>query len=69
MIASAAATAARAVSNRTAPAMVGAFRNFWADVPMAPKVLRDDRFSCRRRCDNAFSRFSSSRHGPHARVS
>jgi len=38
MIATAAATAARAVGTRTAPAVVGAVRSFWADVPMAPKV-------------------------------
>jgi len=41
MIATAAATAARAVGTRTAPAVVGAVRSFWADVPMAPKVRAD----------------------------
>ena len=48
MIATAAATAARAVGTHTAPAVVGAVRSFWADVPPArvpPFVVA---FVCRR---------------------
>ena len=37
-----ATAAARAVGSRSvAPAVVGAVRSFWADVPMAPKVCHD----------------------------
>ena len=37
-----ATAAARAVGSRSAaPAVVGAVRSFWADVPMAPKVRPD----------------------------
>ena len=37
-----ATAAARAVGSRSvAPAVVGAVRSFWADVPMAPKVRHD----------------------------